>query len=84
MKPARLVSLLLVTLTGCRVGPDYVRPQAVAPAAYEEAPPSSGGWKTASPADSVPVGAWWQVFSNAELNNLEEQVALANQSLNAA
>lgn len=84
MKAARLVSLLLVTVTGCRVGPDYVRPLAVAPAAYEEAPPTSGGWKTASPADSVQVGTWWQVFSNAELNKLEEQVGLANQSLKAA
>jgi NodT family efflux transporter outer membrane factor (OMF) lipoprotein len=84
MKAARLLSLLLVAVTGCRVGPDYVRPQAVAPAAYEEAPPTTGGWKTASPADRVPVGTWWQVFSNAELNKLEEQVGLANQSLKAA
>jgi NodT family efflux transporter outer membrane factor (OMF) lipoprotein len=84
MKLARLVPLLLVAVAGCRVGPDYVRPQAVAPAAYEEAPPASAGWKTASPADSAPVGTWWRVFSNPQLDHLEEQVSLANQSLKAA
>jgi NodT family efflux transporter outer membrane factor (OMF) lipoprotein len=95
MKLTRLLSLLAAGLasglaigvTGCRVGPDYVRPQATAPPAYQEAPPDSaqsGNWKTASPADSAIGGSWWELFSDSELDRLEEQVALANQSLKAA
>lgn len=84
-KLAKFAPLLLpLAVAGCRVGPSYVRPQAVAPAAYQEAPPVSGDWKTAKPADSTLGGDWWKVFSDPELNRLEEQVTLANQSLKAA
>jgi NodT family efflux transporter outer membrane factor (OMF) lipoprotein len=79
---------LVIVAAGCRVGPNYVRPQAVAPAAfpatYQEAPPASGDWKAAIPADSALGGAWWKAFSDADLNRLEDQVMLANQSLKAA
>jgi NodT family efflux transporter outer membrane factor (OMF) lipoprotein len=89
MKQAKLTPLLLAAslawLAGCRVGPDYVRPQASAPAAFEEAPPpSAGDWKTATPADTTIGGAWWQMFSDPELNTLEVQVEQANQSLKAS
>jgi len=88
MKCERLTPLVLAAslawLAGCRVGPDYVRPQASAPAAFEEASPSAGNWKTAAPADSEIGGVWWQAFSDPELNTLEAQVEQANQSLKAA
>ena len=74
-------------LAGCRVGPNYVRPQAAAPPAYQEAtPPSSqtGEWKTATPSDAALKGDWWQLFSDPELNHLEDQVTAANQTLKAA
>ena len=91
MKPGITGSLILIALAigldGCRVGPNYVRPDASAPPAYQEAQPSStetGNWKIATPDDSTIGGAWWQLFSDPDLNHLEEQVALANQSLKAA
>jgi len=86
MRVRRLTPLMLVAcLAGCKVGPDYVRPQAAAPAAFEEATPASAGaWKTATPADAAIGGAWWQLFSDPDLDGLEVQVGQANQSLKAA
>ena len=68
------------TLAGCMVGPDYVRPSAPAPAAYKE----GAGWKVAQPADDAPRGAWWEAFNDADLNALEAQVDISNQTIAAA
>jgi NodT family efflux transporter outer membrane factor (OMF) lipoprotein len=88
MKLRRTLPLLVgLSLSACKVGPNYVRPQASAPPAYQEAPPAStdtGNWKIAAPADSALAGTWWQLFSDPELSSLEEQVATANQTLKAA
>jgi NodT family efflux transporter outer membrane factor (OMF) lipoprotein len=69
-------------LAGCAVGPNYSRPSAPAPApdAYKTQAP----WREAAPKDSLPKGAWWEVFQDAELNNYEQQLLKANQSLLAA
>lgn len=87
MRVRRLTPLMLAGslawLAGCKVGPNYVRPQASAPPAFEEAQPA-GQWKTATPADTAIGGAWWQLFSDPELGTLEVQVGQANQSLKAA
>jgi len=74
------VATIALATGGCTVGPDYVRPAADAPAAYKEMPPS----KPAQPADASPRGQWWDVYGDAQLSTLEEQVALANQNLRAA
>ena len=71
---------LLLLVTGCTVGPDYVRPSAVAPAAYKE----TKGWKVAEPRDDVLKGAWWEIFNDPQLNELEAQVDISNQNLAAA
>lgn len=80
-------------LAGCRVGPKYVVPSAPAPPAYKEAgpdtaqqtaPADNSAWQTAQPADAIPRGAWWTVFNDAELNQLEPQVEAANQTLRQA
>jgi NodT family efflux transporter outer membrane factor (OMF) lipoprotein len=86
-----LLGLPLIA-AGCKVGPDYVKPQATAPKiampqSFSEEPPTTvqpGPWKSAVPADEAIGGAWWKVFSDFELDTLEEQVATANQSLKAA
>ncbi len=69
-------------LAGCTVGPNYKRPAAPAPApdAYKTQAP----WRVADPKDSLPKGAWWEVFNDAELNAYEQQLLKANQSLLAA
>ncbi|MBI4663284.1 MAG: efflux transporter outer membrane subunit [Verrucomicrobia bacterium] len=73
----------LALLTGCAVGPNYERPTAVAamPAAFTGA---TNEWKLATPQAHLPKGAWWEVFSDTELNQLEAQAAEANQELKAA
>ena len=71
---------LALAVAGCMVGPDYVRPAAPAPAAYKE----MQGWKAAQPQDTAPRGKWWLVFRDPDLDALEAQVDLGNQSIQAA
>ena len=84
MKPATLsiVLALLGLAAGCTVGPRYSRPAAPAPApdAWKTQPP----WEQAAPKDSIPKGAWWQVFNDPALDAYEQQLLQANQSLVAA
>jgi NodT family efflux transporter outer membrane factor (OMF) lipoprotein len=80
-RAARLaaVGLLAALAAACMVGPNYRRPPASAPAAFKEAPPA--GWKAAQPRDATARGKWWEVFGDPQLNALEEQVAVSNQSI---
>ncbi len=73
---------LTLALGGCAVGPNYSKPDLAIEAAYKEAPPA--GWKTAAPADALRRGAWWEIFGDATLNDLEKQVDVSNQSLKQA
>ncbi len=81
----RTVTLMLVglsvLLTGCAVGPRYAKPDAPAPPAYKEVPPN---WKAAQPSDQAAKGKWWELFQDAQLNALEEQINVSNQTLRAA
>jgi len=64
------------------VGPDYHPPTNEVPAAYKSA--NLGQWKEGAPLDNVPKGAWWQIFGDSGLNDLEAQALAANQDLRAA
>jgi len=80
-----LFLVVFLTFTACAVGPDYKRPSVAVPAAYKEASPEAV--KTlakAEPKDSADRGKWWEVFGDAELNKLEEQIATSNQTVKAA
>jgi outer membrane protein TolC len=83
-RPLRLVGLTVLLLTGCMVGPDYVRPSAPMTVAYKEAPPPGEGWMLAQPSDEMARGQWWEIFGDPQLNALEEQVTPANQDLKVA
>ena len=72
--------MAVALLASCTVGPNYQRPPAPAPDAYKTQAP----WRVAAPKDSLPKGAWWEVFNDAELNTYEQQLLTANQSLFAA
>ncbi len=41
-------------------------------------------WKTAEPSDQNLAGKWWEIFQDAQLNELEEQIEVSNQNLKAA
>ena len=77
-----------ITLAGCTVGPNYVRPQAPLTSVYKEAPPlaykDAGLWKPAQPSHQLLRANWWELFGDDQLNALEQQVAVANQNLKAA
>jgi NodT family efflux transporter outer membrane factor (OMF) lipoprotein len=67
-------------LAGCMVGPNYVRPAADVPADYKE----NSTFRVAQPSDAIAKGRWWEIYEDARLNSLEEQVAVSNFDLKAA
>jgi NodT family efflux transporter outer membrane factor (OMF) lipoprotein len=74
----------LLLSAGCKVGPDYRRPEVPTPPEYKEASPGGIGWKVASPADDVDRGAWWSIYRDPLLDELVRQVEFGNQNLKAA
>src|SRR5215813_5037807 len=88
--PLRLtaaVSVCALLLSGCRVGPKYRTPAAPVPPAYKETAPANyqsappGTWRPAQPKDSAIKGKWWEMFHEPELNALEEQLNVNNQTI---
>ena len=71
---------LLICSLGCAVGPNYKRPTAQVPDTWK----GEGPWQTAAPKDSISKGAWWQLYHDADLDQLEQNLLQANQSLTAA
>ena len=86
--PLACLTCLVLMITACSIGPQYQRPEVRVPAAYKESPPISfkaaDGWKAARPSDDLSRGQWWEVFQDPELNALEEQVDISNQTLAVA
>src|SRR5271157_5110887 len=86
--PVRILRLLSATTLlaaalfagGCVVGPQYHRTTVDLPQNYKE----DQNWHPAQPADATLRGNWWEIFNDAQLNALEEQVSVSNQSLKAA
>jgi NodT family efflux transporter outer membrane factor (OMF) lipoprotein len=70
----------LQLLIACTVGPDYIRPTTEIPGAYKE----MESWKVAQPKDHLTRGAWWEIFNDSQLNALEEQANISNQSVMVA
>lgn len=77
---AEALGIAVLLLGGCTVGPNYSRPATEVPSNYKEA----GDFKTAQPSDAMAKGKWWEVYGDARLNDLEEQVAISNQTLKEA
>src|ERR1700686_3842824 len=78
---------LTLLLAGCATGPAYVRPAVDVPEAFKERPAGAAatvppqGWKPASPQDARDRGAWWEIFQDASLNQLEARVTVSNQTI---
>ena len=82
-RPFRLAALsaaALLFFAGCTVGPNYVRPTAEVPTDFKETP---ANWKQAQPSDAVAKGKWWEIYQDPQLNELEEQINVSNQTLKA-
>lgn len=82
MKPMRVFPWVFAAafLSGCAVGPAYVKPTVEVPANWQLESP----WRTARPADAQAKGAWWERFNDADLNALAQKAMQANQTLAAA
>lgn len=88
-----LTALLITTaLGGCSLAPDFRLPDIGLPKAFKEQPPvpqdgsaaMQGEWKPAQALEKADRGAWWKIFGDSKLNDLETQAQEANQSLKAA
>jgi NodT family efflux transporter outer membrane factor (OMF) lipoprotein len=73
--------LLSVLVFSACLEPKYMRPKMPTPAPYKE---RDAHWKPAQPSDSIPRGKWWELFGDARLARLEEQVLSGNQSIQEA
>lgn len=83
-------SLAALLLSGCMVGPKYVKPTVPLAPAYKETAPNIStykedpNWHPAQPADTALRGEWWTIFGDPKLNELEPLIATNNQDLKAA
>ena len=67
-------------LSGCAVGPDYVRVPVEVPPSYGEA----GPWKTAAPQPIDARHPWWQLYGDPVLDGLIQNVNAANLNIRQA
>ncbi|MBO3273876.1 efflux transporter outer membrane subunit [Pseudomonas schmalbachii] len=76
--PYSVIALALAAaLGGCAIGPDYQRPDLQMPASFKEAQ----GWRLAQPQELLNRGAWWELYGDATLNDLQHKLIAANQTL---
>ncbi|KAB0495098.1 efflux transporter outer membrane subunit [Pseudomonas vancouverensis] len=71
------LSLCVMMLSACAIGPDYQRPQTAEPAQYKAAE----GWRQANPSDALARGAWWELYGDAQLNELIVKLNSSNQTV---
>jgi NodT family efflux transporter outer membrane factor (OMF) lipoprotein len=69
--------LPLLALVSCTVGPDYKQPDAIVSANYKELQ----GWTVAQPRDAAERGPWWSIYHDPQLDMLEQQVEVSNQTV---
>ena len=67
----------LLLASACSVGPDYKKPTAPTPVAFKE----QAGWKASDPQDEIDRGAWWGIYKDPTLDDLEKQIDISNQTL---
>jgi NodT family efflux transporter outer membrane factor (OMF) lipoprotein len=89
MKHVRMAAAAsLALLGGCNFAPHYERPKAQNTDTYKEAvaggDDAAQGWKIADPKDAAIRANWWELFNDPKLDDLEERVAISNQSIVAA
>ncbi|SAL66015.1 RND transporter [Caballeronia terrestris] len=70
-------------LAACSTLPSYTVPETVVPDHYATAQ-AAPGWRVATPLDTAPRGDWWTVFNDPDLNRLESQLAVSNQTVKKA
>lgn len=70
-----------LVLTGCEVGPNYVRPATTMPSRWESPPTTQASVTVAQPLE---VEQWWTTFKDPELDSLVRRAVESNLDLQAA
>jgi outer membrane protein, multidrug efflux system len=70
----------IAVAAGCAVGPDYHKPPAEVPPAWQPDAP----WHEAAPNDGALKGDWWRLFQDDTLNPLVDRALTGNQNLRVA
>jgi NodT family efflux transporter outer membrane factor (OMF) lipoprotein len=74
--------VMIVALSACApVGPKYEPPKTATPAAYKEQPAGAELMQPAQPSDEARRPAWWEVFGDARLNDLEAKLQTSNPTI---
>ncbi len=71
---------IALSIAACAPKVKYVAPTAETAPAFRE----NADWKTATPGDEALRGTWWELFGDPDLNALEAQIDVSNQTLKAA
>lgn len=72
---------LALALSGCAIGPDYLRPAALLPSLFAEAKPAEAVAIAPNPAIAP---RWWTLFNDATLDDLIDQALVSNADLRLA
>jgi NodT family efflux transporter outer membrane factor (OMF) lipoprotein len=75
-----IFAAMAAAVGACAVGPDYKRPAFETAQSYKE----QDGWKPTEPADAMSRGAWWKIYGDEVLDQLEAKVDISNENVRAA
>ncbi|QRM19221.1 efflux transporter outer membrane subunit [Dechloromonas sp. TW-R-39-2] len=75
-----LALAISLALSGCAIGPDYLRPSSLLPSVFSKASPEP----VSLPESTIVDTAWWQRFGDSTLNSLVEQSLEQNANVRTA
>lgn len=75
-----VASAIALGLSGCSLAPHYEPPAVPVP----ESLGGEGSWQSATPADQLPRGPWWQRYGDPRLDALEARLETESPDLAAA
>jgi NodT family efflux transporter outer membrane factor (OMF) lipoprotein len=85
VRAARALPLAIVlALAGCSLAPPYKVPAVPVAPSYQNAPADSGMWQAAQPSDQLPRDRWWQLYHDAQLDQLQQRLLTSNADIAAA
>jgi hypothetical protein len=81
MKHSLLLASALIALSGCSSWVSMITPTTPSMKIPSKTWTIPEGFKLASPSDQTIAGAWWEIYQDPQLNDLEARVEKANQTL---
>src|ERR1700744_3399199 len=71
-------------LAGCSLAPTYKVPETPVADHYKEPAQQQGPWVPAQPSDQLTRDGWWKVYTDPQLNDLQQRLLAHNADLEAA